>query len=130
MYKQASADEIWNRACMGRESTSKAGDSALEAMIHFHSAAMNGGVLHSIECWSSDELEAIKNGYRHFGIDEISALIATAQAALQQGVDKEVLEETLGREYAATIPDDATLVLAFEAHYKSHPESYAPLARD
>jgi hypothetical protein len=88
------------------------------------------GVLHAIGCWSSDELEAIKNGYRYFGIDEVSELIATAQAALQNGVHEEVLEETLDREYAARVPDDATLAQAFEAHYKSNPESYAPLAQD
>jgi len=130
MYELTLADKVWNRACMGPEYASMPGDSALEAMIHFHSVAMNGGVLHAIGCWSSDGLEAIKNGYRYFGIDEISELIATAQAALQNGVHEEVLEETLDREHAARVPDDATLAQAFEAHYKSNPESYAPFAQD
>lgn len=130
MYELTLADKVWNRACIGPECASMHGDSALEAMIHFHSVAMNGGVLHSIGCWSSDELEAIKNGYRYFGIDEISELIAAAQAALQKGVDEEVLEETLDRDYAARVPEDATLVHVFEAHYKSNPESYAPLVQD
>lgn len=130
MYKQASADEVWNRACMGRDTTSNAGDFALEAMIRFHSISMNGGVLHAIEYWSPEELEASKNGYRYFGLDGISELIVSAQAVLQQGIDKEVLEETLDFEYAVRIPDDATLFQAFEAHYKANPQSYSPLAQD
>ena len=88
------------------------------------------GGLHATGCCSSDELEAIKNGYIYFGLDEISELIATAQAALHNGVHEEVLEETLDREYAARVPDDAPLAQAFEAHYKSNPESYAPFAQD
>lgn len=37
-----------------------------------------------------------------------------------------MMAETLDRRYAAKIPDDALLFQAFEAHYKSSPESYAP----
>jgi hypothetical protein len=99
-------------------------------MIVFHSGTMNGGVLHSVGCWSLSELEAIKDGYRYFGFGEISELISAAQAALQQGADEELLEEALDREYAVKIPDDAVLSQAFEAHYKSNPESYLPLAED
>jgi hypothetical protein len=128
MYEQALADKIWNRACIGQEPASTAGDAALEAMLGFHSGAMNGGVLHSIEGFSLEELDVIKDGYRYFGIDEISELISAAQAALQQGAAKEILAETLDRTYAVKIPDDATLIQAFEAHYDSSPESYAPVA--
>jgi hypothetical protein len=128
MYEQALADTIWNRACIGQEPASTAGDAALEAMLGFHSGAMNGGVLHSIECFSPEELDAIKDGYKYFGIEEISELISAAQAALQDDADKEILAGTLDRTYAAKIPDDATLIQTFEAHYESSPESYRPVA--
>jgi len=130
MYELTSADKIWNRACMGPDEASLPGDLALEAMLGFHSVAMNGGVLHAIECFSLEELDAIKDGYRYFGIDEISELISAAQAALQQGADEEILAETLDRTYAAKVPDDGTLVGAFEAHYKSSPERYSPVAEE
>ena len=127
MYEQALAERIWNRACIGQEPASMAGDAALEAMLSFHSGAMNGGVLHSIECFSPESLDDIKGGYRYFGIDEISELINAAQASLRQGAYEEILAETLDRKYAAKIPDDETLIRAFKAHYKSSPESYSPV---
>lgn len=130
MYEQALADGIWNRACSGQKPALMAGDSALEAMLGFHSVTMNGGMLHSIECWSPEDLEAVKDGYRYFGIGAIAELISVAQAALRQGTDQEGFAEMLDREYATKIPDDATLVQAFEAHYKLSRESYTPLAED
>ena len=128
MYEQALADRIWNRACIGQEPASMAGDAALEAMLRFHSGAMNGGVLHSIECFSPESLDDIKDSYSYFGIDEISELISAAQASLQQGTDEEILAETLDLKYAEKIPDDETLIRAFETHYKSSSESYSPVA--
>jgi hypothetical protein len=97
-------------------------------MLGFHSGAMNGGLLHSIECWSPEDMDAVKDGYRYFGLGAISELISAAQASLQQGTNEEILAEMLDLKYAAKIPDDETLIRAFEAHYKSSPESYSPVA--
>lgn len=41
-----------------------------------------------------------------------------------------MMAETLDRTYVAKIPDDAPQFRAFEAHYKSSPESYAPVAKE
>jgi hypothetical protein len=38
------------------------------------------------------------------------------------------LEDVLDHKYAVEIPVDATLSQAFEAHYESSPDSYAPSA--
>lgn len=130
MYEQTVADKIWNRACLAREEALRAGDSALKALLRFHGVAMNGGVLHSVEFWSPEELATAQDGYRYFGFKVIAELISAAQEALCQGQDSEPLEEILEHEYTAEIPDDETLAKVFEAHYKRSPESYAPLAGD
>jgi len=46
MHEFTKADLIWNRACEGSTVTLSPGDRALEAMLGFHGAAMNGGVLY------------------------------------------------------------------------------------
>jgi hypothetical protein len=128
MYQSTLTDKIWNRACIGSDRASTPGDSALEAMISFHSVGMNGGVLHAIESFTSDDLEKVKDGYQYFGIVSIAELINAVQASIQEGEDIEALEDVLDHKYSVEIPDDATLCRAFEAHYKRSPESYAPLS--
>lgn len=130
MDEQARLDAVWNRACMGSQTARVPGDLALEAMIAFHSATMNGGMLNAVECLSSEHLEATKQAYRYFGFDDVGALIDAAQSALCRAEDAESLEEAFDRQYWARIPDDTALVSTFELHYRKNPESYAPLARD
>lgn len=128
MYQLTLTDKIWNRACMGPDLASAPGDSALEAMISFHSVAMNGGVLHAIECFNAEELEKVKAGYIYFGLRSIAELISAAQVSLQDGAELAALAEVLDHKYSVEIPDDGMLVRAFEAHYKRNRDSYAPLA--
>ncbi len=127
MYQPTTADKIWNRACAGRDAASTPADAALESMISFHSVAMNGGVLHAIDCFSSEELEKIKHSYAYFGIFAVVELINAAQALVRAGDDHEELGDELDQKYSVEIPDDAMLSRAFEAHYKRSPASYAPL---
>jgi hypothetical protein len=125
MYQPIITNEIWNRACKAGVPASTPGDSALESMIVFHSVAMNGSVLHAIEHFTSEKLEKVKDGYRYFGIGSVPDLISFAQASIHEGEDLEALEEELDDRYSAEIPDDTTLVQAFEVHYQRSPERYA-----
>lgn len=128
MYEQTAADKIWNRACQGGGDCPRSGDSALTALLRFHGAAMNGGVLHAIEYLSPDELVSAQSGYRFFGFGIIADLIATASKALIRDQDLDSLEESLDLDYHAAIPVDATLALAFEEYFKSFPNNFALLA--
>ena len=130
MDEQAQADAVWNRACMGPETARAPGDLAMEAMIVFHGATMNGGMLHAVECLPAGDLEAAKRAYHYFGFDNVAALIDAAQAALRLADCAASLEGTLDGQYHARIPDDTTLVSAFESHYRQNPGNYGPLARD
>jgi len=57
------ADIIWNRACGEDSLRSHPGDRVLADLLLAHGLAMNGGVLHAVECLSSDELLDAESGY-------------------------------------------------------------------
>ena len=46
-------DIIWNRAWKGVGPNACSGDRALAALLKAHGLAMNGGVLHAVECLKS-----------------------------------------------------------------------------
>jgi hypothetical protein len=127
MYELAVEDKIWNRACDGGGECPSTGDSALAALLKFHGTAMNGGVLHATECLSPEALTAAQSAYGYFGFGVIAKLIDTAEEALGQDQDVDSVEDCLDQEYHAAIPDDATLVSAFEKHFKSSSDQYALL---
>jgi len=128
MYELTEADRVWNRACMERGGTNpQPGDSALAALLQVHGLTMNGGVLHSVESLSLQELECAKSGYRFFGLDAVAELVARAQAAAKVGQDLESQEGLLNGEYAELIPDDSYLVSRFEEHFRTRPSDFAPL---
>ncbi|WP_310445914.1 hypothetical protein [Thiobacillus sp.] len=129
MYELTNRDKIWNRACEGGGHSPRAGDIALASMLLLHSVAMNGGVLHSIECLTSEQLAAAKAGYKFFGFNEIVALIASAERAIREGKDLEDLEATLDQRYWMVIPDDDVLTKSFEYHQSQHPFEYSPVGR-
>lgn len=91
---------------------------------------MNGGVLHALETLSLDELAAAQNGYRYFGFGDIADLIAAGQAAIHRGQDRDLLETKLDQQYSMYIPEDETVVKAFEEHYKLSPDAYSSLPGD
>jgi hypothetical protein len=97
-------------------------------MLRFHGLAMNGGVLHAIECLSPDELAAAVGGYKYYGLVGILPLVAAAQDVPADDDEADELEGRLDAEYAATVADDdAALVRRFEEHYAAHPDQYAPI---
>ena len=51
------------------------GDIALAALLSVHNLAMNGGLLHSVENHSQDQIERAIAGYRYFGLDDAAAVV-------------------------------------------------------
>ena len=130
MHEITVADRIWNRACQGGVANPRAGDSALSALLLFHSVAMNGGVLHAIESLSPDKLAAAQLGYNYFGVAGITALICSAQEVIYQEQDLDDLEQKLDQDYWALVPDDGALVKSFEVHFNANAVEYSPLIGD
>ena len=122
MYQFTEADQVWNRACgQGECNCPRVGDSALAALITFHSVAMNGGVLHALESCSEAQITTAASGYRFFGFAEAADMVETSLAELRgiqsRGSDLtqlENLESALDERYATHVPDDHALVVAFE----------------
>ncbi len=96
-------------------------------MLRAHGLAMNGGVLHAVECLSACELADAEAGYRYYGFEEVASLMSHAVTIVDAGIDLESHEPQLDRKYAALIPSDSSLVERFEERLKSHPSEFAPL---
>ena len=129
------ADRVWNRATgEGRGSVPLVeGDTALAALLSVHSLAMNGGMLHSLENHSQDQIERAIAGYRYFGLDDAAAVVeSVARRAASIDLDAaddapERLEVDADESYAAVVPDDANLAMSFEQLYERRPEAFSPL---
>ena len=127
MHKLNSVDKIWNRACYGGGESPCAGDKALAALLLFHGLAMNGGVLHAVECLSVRQLTEAKDGYTYFGFKPVADLIFSAQDAIEKKLDLDALESTMNEQYWAQVPNDEFLVNSFENHQKQNPSEYSPI---
>ena len=127
MHELTDADEVWNRACEGGGDSPRAGDRALAALLLFHGPAMNGGVLHAVECLSPDQLMAALAGYRHFGFESVAVLIGEAKKAIQLEQDLDTFEAVFDKQYWAQFPDDGVLVKGFESDLRENPQEYSPL---
>jgi hypothetical protein len=121
----STANRVWNRACelVGRPGP-KSGDTELSATLLAHNLAMNGGILHSVEALSEEELDLALHGYRYFGLDSAAELIERARLVPPEAAEK--AEARLDAEYATT---DDLLLATFEAHFRSHPEAYGPIEK-
>lgn len=120
-------DLIWNRACFGEATEPKAGDLALAALLVFHGPAMNGGVLHAIECVGSERLAEACQGFRYFGHSRIASDLEEASRKLATKEELDKLDAEFNERYWRHVPEDGVLVKAFEADYAARPEIYAPL---
>jgi hypothetical protein len=118
-------DAIWNRACNGHSSSAYRGDHALASLLHAHGLAMNGGVLHAVECLTPEELTNAKAGFLFYGIESASSTLALAETILNTGEDPEIHESELDQNYSDAIPNDEFLVSIFRNHLKSNPSEYA-----
>ena len=70
---------VWNRACYGGGEAPRVGDRHLAALLRFHGAAMNGGVLHAVQFCKGKELVAAKHGYNYLGLQGVVSLIGKAE---------------------------------------------------
>lgn len=122
------ADLIWNRAAMeDGGSAPLAGDLALASLLYAHGMAMNGGVLHAVECLEPRELAAAQSGYRFFDLAAVAELLSHARATLDADDDLESQESLLDSAYARLIPDDSLVVDRFQQRLATHPDDFAPL---
>ena len=122
------SDLVWNRACIVKDGVNpQLGDQSLAALILFHSVAMNGGVLHALECCDSSQLSAAEAGYRYFGFSLVAELISRGRQLDESSDDLEATEKRLDGEYAEMIPDDSFLKKRFENHFAENPKDYAEL---
>ena len=120
-------DLIWNRACVGEAVEPRSGDVALAALLLFHGPAMNGGVLHAIECIGPARLAEACDGFRYFGFSSVASDLEDASSALARNADLDALEKQFDERYWRHVPEDGVLVKAFEADYAAYSENYAPL---
>ena len=129
MYELTEADMIWNRACGGDPLRSLRGDRALADLLRAHGLAMNGGVLHAVECLTAEELTDAEAGYRFFGLAEVASLLSRARKLFEAAddADLENHEQQLDGQYAVLIPSDTSLVECFERRLKSNPSDFEPL---
>ena len=78
MAELTEADLIWNRACGVNPLRTWPGDRALADLLYAHGLAMNGGVLHAIECMTVEVLSEVEAGYRYFAFDDVASLLSRA----------------------------------------------------
>jgi hypothetical protein len=115
-------DQIWNRACLESGGASPAaGDQALAALLLAHNLAMNGGVVHALECLSAPEVSAAIAGFNYFG------LLGASQVFQLAPDDSEETEERFNQMYWAAVPGDETINTAFRIKFLSSPEAFAPI---
>ena len=127
MAEPTEADMIWNRACGEDSLRALPGDRALADLLYAHGLAMNGGVLHAIECMTAEEQSDAEDGYRYFGFDGVASLLSRARPIFEAGDDLGSHEQQLDGEYARMVPSDSSLVDRFKARMKSSPSDFAAL---
>lgn len=124
------ADMIWNRACGDDQLRDLPGDRALANLLRAHGLVMNGGVQHSVECLTPEQLSDAEAGYRYYGFDRVASLLSRARRIESAGYHIEHLEHyevEFDKEYSQLIPDDEFLADRFEERLKSNPSDFAPL---
>jgi hypothetical protein len=94
---------------------------------------MSGGLLDALERLDDTEMMAAVAGYRYFGLDSAASVVeAVAQevAPIDPGASPDVLDQLepdADLRYATAVPDDSTIVRAFEVRLQRRPEEFAPI---
>ena len=127
MAELTEADKIWNRACGEDPLRVLPGDRALADLLYAHGLAMNGGVLHAVECMTAEELSDAEAGYRFFGLDGVASLLSRARRIFEAGDELGSHEQKLDGKYVHMIPSDSSLANRFEQQLKCNPLDFAPL---
>src|SRR3954451_11641516 len=121
------SDAIWNRAAMrAGGSDARAGDQSVAALLRFHSRAMSGGVLDALTELDPVELDDAVDGYRYLDLGQVADVVSSLRQESERRSDDEFEVEADAR-YAALVPDDATLVEAFERRVRERPGDFAPV---
>jgi hypothetical protein len=127
MAELTEADMIWNRACGENSLRGLPGDRALADLLYAHGLAMNGGVLHAVECMTAEELSDAEAGYRYYGLNDVATLLSHAREIFEAADNLGSHEQELNSLYARMIPSDSSLVERFEKRLKSSRSEFAPL---
>jgi hypothetical protein len=125
MYELTDADMIWNRAC--GDDPLRALPGALVDLLYAHGLAMNGGVLHAVECMTVEEQFGAEAGYRYYGLDGVASLLSRARTIFEAADHLGSQEQQLDGEYAQLIPSDSSLAELFESRLKSKPQDFEAL---
>ena len=124
--------DIWNRAAMeGGGANPGPGDAALAALLRLHNEAMSSGLLHAVtEARTASQVDAALAGYRYFGLDDVASVVVSVRTEAANAAEDDLnhLEGEADSRYHALVPDDATLVAAFESKLATAPEAFAPPA--
>lgn len=127
----SAADRVWNRAVLeGGGPNALLGDRALADLMLLHGLAMNGGVLHALECLDEKERDAAVAGYAFYAFPAVSLLLLDLLARRSDDADADAadaLELVAAREYAREIPSDQVIADAFGRLLAERPELFAPL---
>jgi hypothetical protein len=110
---------VWNRACDYDFQPARAGDRALKAAISFHGLTCNGGLGHTLDVLTDEEVEEALAAFDHLGLGDAARLVEEAR-----GLSEEGREALTDRYYDLT--SDA-LEAAFQRHYREHPHEYEPV---
>jgi hypothetical protein len=127
MAELTEADLIWNRACGEDPPRALPGDRALANLLYAHGLAMNGGVLHAVECMTAEEQSDAEAGYRYYGLDDVASLLSRARGIFKAVLDLGSYEQQLDGEYALFVPSDSSLVECFVKRLKSSPSEFESL---
>ena len=114
------AVRVWNRACDYDFQPTLDGDRALKRAIQFDGLTCNGGLGHSLDVLSDEDVREAVKSFRYFGLLDTAHLVREALALPDEGM-REALTDTY---YELT--EDA-LESAFERHYVEYPHEYEPV---
>jgi hypothetical protein len=82
---------------------------------------MNGGLGHAFDLLNEEDLNNGKGGYVYFGLPQVARLLEAAKTM------EEEMREEFGDSYSEFIPNDSSLIKAFERRFRSSPDDFAPV---
>jgi hypothetical protein len=113
---------VWNRAALDSGGTNpREGDRALAALLYAHGMVMNGGVGHSLEVLSAEEMREAIAGFRFFSMPEVADFL---QGCLEQ--DPADIPDDADDQYAELVPDDDAIDVRFRAVFSSARHVFSP----
>lgn len=121
------AARIWNRACFASAdqlASLREADRLLASVVCVDGYVMNGGVLHMLGIVDAEGLQAAARGLACLGFHEASAWFSTTLLSVDVERASDALEASLNQAYWQLL--DNKLLPAFQQHFASNPDAYAP----